>query len=81
MDKAKQVIALFGGMLSAFYTFLMVIGVQLEWFNEKSIEAFGFLLTSITAFGLTVYGIWKNTYLVTPKAKEQEEELKKKGLK
>lgn len=81
MDKAKQVIALFGGMLSALYTFLMVIGVQLEWFNEKSIEAFGFLLTSIATFGLTVYGIWKNTYLVTPKAKEQEEELKKKGLK
>lgn len=80
-DKLKQYVALFGGVLSALLLFLQSVGFNFERFNEVSINTFVALLISIVPFVLVVYGVYKNTYIVTKQAKKQEETLKQKGLK
>ncbi len=80
-DKLKQYVALFGGWLSAVLLFLGTIGVALEWFNQESINAFVIVLTASVPFVIVLCGIWKNTYLVRKRAKEQERVLKQRGLK
>lgn len=80
-DKVKQYIALFGGLLGALLLFLQSIDVHWNWLNENSIDAFTNLLIAGVPFLLVAYGVYKNTYVLTRKAKEQEAELKRKGLK
>lgn len=80
-DKLKQYVALFGGLLGAVLLFLDSLNVQFAWFNESSINGFTGVLQSSIPFVLIAYGVWKNTYIVTPKSQEQEEVLIKKGLK
>lgn len=80
-DKLRQYIALFGGMLSAIYLFLEAIGVTADWFNLNVINRFNDVLIAAVPFVIVVYGVWKNSYIVTKKAKEQEKCLKEKGLK
>ena len=80
-DKLKQYIALFGGLLSAVLLFLQSVGINFKWYTDDSINAFTNVLLAAIPFALVVYGIWKNTYLVSKVAKIQEKELKKKGLK
>lgn len=80
-DKAKQWIALIGGMLGALVLFLNSVGIDLAWLNADSINSFTGLLTALVPFILVVYGIYKNQYLLSKKAKEQEEVLKNNNLK
>lgn len=80
-DKLKQGIALFGGFLSALFFLLQGLGIHLSWFNEETIGLFSALLINIIPFVLLIYGVYKNSYILTDKAKQQEEALKKKGLK
>ncbi|MFC5587535.1 phage holin [Sporosarcina soli] len=80
-DKLKQYIGLLGGLLSAILLFLGTLNVKFEWFNEASIGAFEGVLIAVAPFALLIYGVYKNSYIVTKKAKRQEEELKRKGLK
>lgn len=80
-DKIKQVIAAVGGVLSALYLFFQAIDVELAHFNEMTIEAFIGFLTALIPLILIGYGIWKNQYLVTEKAKKQEDALKRARLK
>ncbi|WP_245890112.1 phage holin [Rummeliibacillus pycnus] len=80
-DKLKQIVALFGGLLSAILLFLRSIGVTFDWFSQESINAFNQVLLNGIPFVLVIYGVWKNSYIVTKKAKEQEKLLKEKGLK
>lgn len=80
-DKLKQYIALFGGLLSAVLLFLGTLNVTLDWFNQDSIDAFVGVLIAAVPFIILIYGVYKNTYLVTKKAKLQEKELKRLGLK
>lgn len=80
-DKAKQYVALIGGLLGAILLFLQSMDVHWQWFNENSIDAFTNVLIAGIPFVLVAYGVYKNTYIVTRKAKQQEEELKRKGLK
>lgn len=80
-DKLKQHIGLFGGLLSAVLLFLVTLNIEFEWFNTESIGAFEGVLIAAVPFALLVYGVYKNSYIVTDKAKKQEEELKKKGMK
>lgn len=80
-DKIKQHVALFGGWLSAVLLFLGTLGIAFDWFTVESIEAFVVVLTASVPFIVLIYAVWKNTYLVSKKAKEQEKELMKKGLK
>lgn len=80
-DKLSQYIGLFGGLLSAVLLFLGTLNVQFDWFNADSIDAFIAVLIAAIPFVLLMYGLYKNTYLLTKKAKRQEAELKRKGLK
>ena len=80
-DKLKQYVGLFGGLLSAVLLFLGTLNIEFEWFNMDSIGAFEGVLIALVPFVLLVYGVYKNSYVLTDKAKKQEEELKRKGLK
>lgn len=80
-DKIKQYIGFFGGALSALFLFFKAVDIEFAHFNELSIEAFVKFLTALIPLILVGYGIWKNQYLVTQKAKQQEYVLKQKGLK
>ncbi len=80
-DKLKQYIAFIGGALGGFLLFLQSLDIELVHFNDRTIDAFTDMLLAFVPLILVGYGIWKNQYIVTPKAKRQEEELKKKGLK
>ncbi len=80
-DKLKQYVALFGGWLSAVLLFLGTLNVSFEWFNQNSIDAFVVVLGTSIPFVFVMYGVWKNTYLVKKNAKEQEELLKRQGMK
>lgn len=80
-DKLKQIIALFGGWLSAILLFLGVVGLSFDWFNQESIDALVVVLMATVPLVVALYGIYKNTYRLSDKAKRQEEELKRKGLK
>ncbi|MGG4152896.1 SPP1 phage holin family protein [Peribacillus muralis] len=81
MDKTKQYIAMIGGALGALLLFFQSIGFQIEWFNENTINSFINFLTAIVPLGFALYGVYKNQYLLTNKAKEQEEFLKEQGFK
>ena len=80
-EKLKQYIALFGGWLSAVLLFLGTLNIKFEWFNPESISAFVVVLTASVPFVLVGYGVWKNSYVITKKAKGQEEALKRMGWK
>lgn len=80
-EKLKQYISLFGGLLSAVLLFLQSLGITFTWFTDQTIDAFVNALLATVPFALVVYGVWKNSYIVTKQAREQEELLKKKGLK
>lgn len=80
-DKLKEYIALFGGLLSAVLLFLQALGIELFWFTDASIEAFINVALAAVPFVLVVYGVWKNTYVVSDRAKEQAKKLKEEGLK
>lgn len=80
-DKLKQYMGLFGGLLGAILLFLQSLGVTFAHFNNDTIDAFMNVLESLVPFILVGYGVWKNSYIITSRAKEQETQLKKKGLK
>lgn len=80
-DKLKQYIGLIGGALGGILLFLQSLGIQLTHFNDDTIQAFTDMLLTFVPLILIGYGVWKNQYLVTDKAKKQEKELKRKGLK
>lgn len=80
-EKLKQIIALFGGLLSAAFLFLKSIGIIVPWYTEETIGTFVNAASAAIPLVLVVYGVWKNTYVVTKKAREQEKHLQEKGLK
>ena len=80
-DKLKQYIALFGGLLGAILLFLQTLGINFTWFTNDSINSFVEVLIAAVPFVLVVYGVYKNTYIMSENAKAQEELLKKRGLK
>ena len=81
MEKLKQIVALFGGFLSALFLFLQSVNISFNWFNQESINALTNVLMAAVPLFIVFYGIYKNTYLMTNKSKEQEKILKEKGLK
>ena len=80
-DKLKQYVAMFGGVLGALLLFFRSVGHEITWFNEVTREAFIGVQISFIPLVLVFYGIYKNQYLVTTKAKKQEAVLKRQGLK
>ncbi|WP_245644953.1 phage holin [Peribacillus loiseleuriae] len=81
MDKAKQYVAMIGGVLGAVLLFFQALGFEITWFNETTIDAFTNFLIAAVPLVLALYGVYKNQYVLTKKAKKQEEVLKKQGLK
>lgn len=80
-DKIKQYVAMLGGALGGVLLFLQSLDIELTHFNDKTIQSFTDMLVAVVPFVFVVYGIWKNQYIVSDKAKKQEEVLKEKGLK
>lgn len=80
-DKLKQYFALFGGWLMAVLLFLGTLNIEFEWFNTESIDAFVVVLMASVPFIIVIYGVWKNSYRLSDKAKQQERVLKQRGLK
>lgn len=80
-DKAKQFVGLIGGFLGAFYLALQATGLEFLWFNPDTINAWMGVLNAGIPFALIAYGIYKNQYLITKKAKKQEKALQDEGLK
>lgn len=58
-DLVKQIVA----MLMALFMFLGAIGYTFEAFNPSTIEAFGIFLTALIPLGITLYGIYMNTFV------------------
>ena len=80
-DKLKQLVALFGGWLSALLLYLGTLNVKFEWFDQNSITALETFLMATIPFAIALYGVYKNSYRLSKKARMQEETLKKNGLK
>ena len=80
-DKILQWIGFLGGALGGVLFFLQSLGLELTHFNDQTIDGFVTMLESFVPLILVGYGIWKNQYIVSGKAKVQENELKKRGLK
>lgn len=80
-DKVKQFIALIGGFLGALYLALQASGISAEFINPQKVDAWINVINTGLPLVLVAYGVWKNTYLVKSKAKEQEQVLKERGLK
>ncbi len=80
-DKTKQYIAFIGGALGGILFFLQSLGIEFTHFNNNTIDAFVSMLESFVPLILVGYGIYKNQYIITKKAKEQEVDLKMRGLK
>jgi len=80
-DKLKQYVAMIGGVLGALLLFIRAVGHEISWFNEMTIEAFLVLLSALIPLVAIFYGIYKNQYLLTQKAKTQEKVLERNGLK
>lgn len=80
-DKLQQYIAMVGGVLGALLLFIRSVDKEIAWFNEMTIEAFIALLLAFIPLFLVFYGIYKNQYLLTQKAKTQEKVLERNGLK
>ncbi|MFV5767185.1 phage holin [Mammaliicoccus sciuri] len=80
-DKLKQYIAMVGGFLGALYLALNASGISAEWINPEKVDLWLNVLNAGLPFVLVAYGVYKNTYLVTTKAKEQEQTLKDLDMK
>lgn len=80
-DNIKEISILVTGFLSALMGFLATLNIEFQWLSEASINAFGVFLVATIVLIVAVYSIYKNTFVVTKKAKMQKEELKRKGLK
>ncbi|WP_368679718.1 phage holin [Staphylococcus pseudoxylosus] len=80
-DKLKQFIALIGGFLGALYMALNASGISAEWINPQKVDAWVNVLNTGIPVALTFYGVYKNTFVVTKKAKNQEKTLKDLNIK
>ncbi len=79
-DKIRQYIGFIGGALGGILLFLQALGIDRAHFNNESINAFTEMLLTFAPSILIGYGVWMNQYILTAKAKQQEQELKRKGM-
>lgn len=80
-DKSKQYVAMIGGFLGSLYLALQATGIEFLWFNQETIDAWMAVLNAGIPLVLVAYGVYKNQYVLTNKAKRQEEMLKEKNMK
>lgn len=77
----KDIVILVTGFLSTLLLFLGTINVYFEWFTMDSINAFGALLGAGIALAGALYAVYKNTYAMSEKSREQAKVLERNGLK
>lgn len=80
-DAAKEIAKLVTGWLGAAAGVLATLNIKYEWLTPESINAFGLFLIATVMLVTTVYGVYKNSYVMTKKAKMQSNVLKQRGLK
>lgn len=61
--------------MGSIYLFLQTIGVSFDWFTEDSIDAFSNCVAASIALAVVAYGIYKNTYVLTSRAREEKKIL------
>ncbi|MDM5223027.1 phage holin [Peribacillus sp. NJ11] len=61
--------------------FFQALGFEITWFNTKTIDALLNFLLAAVPLAFALFGVYKNQYLLTKKSQQQEEVLKKEGLK
>lgn len=74
-EKVKQFVAMIGGFLGALYLALQATGIEFLWFNVETIDAWLAVLNAGIPLAFVAYGIYKNQYLLTKKAREQEKRM------
>ena len=80
-EELKEIATLVSGFLMAVMGFLATLNIKFEWLTEASISAFGTVIVAAGILVVTLYAVYKNTFVLTKRAKEQKETLKQKGLK
>lgn len=79
-DAVKQITA----ALTAIMMFLGALGYTFEKFNPTTIETFGIVLTALVPLGITLYGIWMNTFTRLQSFQDAQEKearrLREEGL-
>ena len=80
-DKIKQYISQFGGMIALLYLALKASGIEVEFLNPDHVQPWiNFLMVFIPAL-IGLYGVYKNSYILRKKSREQEKILKDNNLK
>ena len=77
----KDILTLLGGFLSALLLFFSTIGISFSWFTEESINAFILVLAAFITSGVNLYAVYKNTYVITKKARIAKRRAKEKRIK
>jgi len=78
-SQLKEWLILFGGFLGTLKLFLASVGIH--FYTQEQADSLIALLESMIPLVLVGFAIYKNTYIITDKAKKQDEVLKKEGLK
>lgn len=60
---------------------LATLNIKFEWLTEASINAVGLFIVATIMLIVGIYSVYKNTFVLTKKARKEKEELKKKGPK
>lgn len=61
-EKLKDIVKQLTAMLTAVMMFLGALGYTFEKFNPSTIEALGIVLTALIPLGVTLYGVYMNTF-------------------
>lgn len=77
----KDIFSQVVGFLSAIMMFMGTLNFKFGWLTADSIDAFGIVLTSGIALGITLYTIYRNHFGFTTKAKNQKALLEKENKK
>lgn len=80
-DKIKQYISQFGGMIALLYLALQASGIEVEFLNPDHVQPWINFLMVFIPFLIGIYGVYKNSYILRKKSREQEKVLKENNLK
>lgn len=76
----KDILTLVGAFLSALYLALQSVGIAFDWFNPDAINAWVTALGSFGALIIAAYGIYKNTYVLTKKGRNDRKIIDGAGV-
>ena len=68
--EVKDIVTLVSAFLSALYLALQSIGIAFKWLTPDAIDAWTMALGSLGALVVAIYGVYKNTYVLTKKGRK-----------